>query len=109
MKTRVRGELISLVLIIVSSVCFSHSGGLDSSGGHHNRSTGEYHYHTGEHSRQKTISGNPKELGFFEVILMLVRGCTAIIFSMLVGLFVFLAPFLIVCHIIEYLKKRKKP
>ena len=28
-----------------SKIINSHSGGLDQCGGHHNRKTGEYHYH----------------------------------------------------------------
>ncbi|MBI3584242.1 MAG: YHYH domain-containing protein [Nitrospinae bacterium] len=38
-----------LIIISVIFFCFSiasaHSGRLDSSGGHYNRKTGEYHYH----------------------------------------------------------------
>lgn len=33
-------------------LCFAHSGRTDSSGGHHDRSTGEYHYHHGYSAHQ---------------------------------------------------------
>ena len=33
-------------------ICFAHSGGTDSNGGHYNRYTGEYHYHHGEKAHQ---------------------------------------------------------
>lgn len=39
-----------LVVVLVSTltlVCFAHGGKTDSSGGHYNHSTGEYHYHHG--------------------------------------------------------------
>lgn len=34
-----------LSILLVYTIGFSHSGRTDSSGGHYNRSTGEYHYH----------------------------------------------------------------
>ena len=37
---------ISLIFIITIPV-FAHSGNTDSSGGHYNHSTGDYHYHHG--------------------------------------------------------------
>lgn len=42
---------VSLCLILSVSV-FAHPGGTDSSGGHYNRSTGEYHYHHGYSAHQ---------------------------------------------------------
>jgi hypothetical protein len=36
---------IACLLAMVTISVFPHSGGLDSSGGHYNRKTGEYHYH----------------------------------------------------------------
>ena len=40
-------KVFSLLLIFAMFECFvyAHSGGTDSSGGHYNRTTGEYHYH----------------------------------------------------------------
>ncbi len=35
-----------LILILFSSLTFAHSGRTDSQGGHRNRKTGEYHFHT---------------------------------------------------------------
>ncbi len=37
--------IIFLVLLFDGGGVLSHSGGTDSSGGHYNRKTGEYHYH----------------------------------------------------------------
>ena len=36
-----------LILNILSSVAFAHSGRTDRYGGHYNRKTGEYHFHSG--------------------------------------------------------------
>lgn len=30
---------------VIPSICSAHGGGLDASGGHHNRKTGDYHCH----------------------------------------------------------------
>ena len=43
---------VLLVLIIMTSNVFGHSGRTDSNGGHYNRSTGEYHYHHGYSAHQ---------------------------------------------------------
>ena len=37
--------LFMAVLFVFISVAYAHSGRTDSSGGHYNRQTGEYHYH----------------------------------------------------------------
>lgn len=44
----------SIIILIGSSLifAFAHSGRTDSSGGHYNRSTGEYHYHHGYSAHQ---------------------------------------------------------
>src|SRR5262245_51489279 len=39
-------QTIAIILAFVDPA-FAHPGGLDSKGGHHNRKTGEYHYHRG--------------------------------------------------------------
>ena len=36
---------IIIILLVLSNLAFGHGGGLDSSGGHNNRKTGEYHCH----------------------------------------------------------------
>ena len=41
--------IITLVLLSVPLMAFAHPGSLDGNGGHYNRKTGEYHYHSGEH------------------------------------------------------------
>lgn len=40
--------------LILSVAAFAHPGGTDSSGGHRNHSTGEYHYHHGYSAHQHT-------------------------------------------------------
>lgn len=44
--------ILLLTLTIVPICALAHSGGTDSSGGHHDRSTGEYHYHHGYSAHQ---------------------------------------------------------
>ena len=47
--------LITVTLcLLLSVVAFAHPGGTDSSGGHYNRSTGEYHFHHGHSAHQHT-------------------------------------------------------
>jgi len=36
---------VAIVLVVLSSVSFAHSGGTDSSGCHNDRKTGGYHCH----------------------------------------------------------------
>ena len=47
-------RIIPLLIIFISlfTISFAHSGRTDSSGGHYNRSTGEYHYHHGYSAHQ---------------------------------------------------------
>lgn len=47
-------KIISLLIIFIGlfTISFAHSGRTDSSGGHYNRSTGEYHYHHGYSAHQ---------------------------------------------------------
>ena len=48
--------IISLMLLFDGGGVFSHSGRTDSSGGHHNRKTGGYHYHGTPRSSTSTYS-----------------------------------------------------
>ena len=48
--------IVSLLLPLLALAVFSHPGRTDSSGGHYNRSTGEYHYHHG-HPAHQHING----------------------------------------------------
>ncbi len=41
-------KIIVLCFLLTSSSTFAHPGSLDGNGGHYNRKTGEYHYHSGE-------------------------------------------------------------
>ena len=47
MRQRIGALLLALFFALTCVNMFAHSGGTDSSGGHNNRSTGEYHYHHG--------------------------------------------------------------
>ena len=42
-----RGLYVLIFLLVLPSLALSHGGRTDSSGGHYNRKTGEYHYHNG--------------------------------------------------------------
>lgn len=46
--------LLFFLIFLSFSFLYSHSGRTDSSGGHYNKSTGEYHYHHGYGSHQHT-------------------------------------------------------
>lgn len=48
MKVFVKMVCFVVVCILFATVVGAHSGRTDSSGGHYNRSTGEYHYHHGQ-------------------------------------------------------------
>ena len=39
-------SFLTILLLLISLIASSHSGRTDSSGGHYNRSTGDYHYHS---------------------------------------------------------------
>ena len=43
-----------LIFILVATSSYAHSGRTDSSGGHYNRKTGEYHYHGGSSAPRPT-------------------------------------------------------
>lgn len=46
--------------MFLSVVVSAHPGSLDSNRGHYNRTTGEYHYHTGEHTESSPSSSYVK-------------------------------------------------
>ena len=50
MKKRV--TILLILFVGITTISLSHSGRTDSSGGHYNRSTGEYHYHHGYSAHQ---------------------------------------------------------
>lgn len=39
--------IVTIVCLLLSLSTYAHSGRTDSSGGHYNRTTGDYHYHNG--------------------------------------------------------------
>lgn len=48
--------VICIILLSLVITVFAHSGRTDSNGGHWNRATGEYHYHTGEYAGRESTS-----------------------------------------------------
>jgi hypothetical protein len=54
--------LVAAVCLGVSVSAFAHSGRTDSSGGHTNHSTGEYHYHHGHPAHQHSDIDGDGEL-----------------------------------------------
>ena len=40
---------ICIIILLIPLAVMAHPGSLDSNGGHHDRKTGEYHYHSGIH------------------------------------------------------------
>lgn len=58
--------LIISIIIAVSTIVFAHPGRTDSNGGHWDRSTGTYHFHTGEYAgRNSSGSSNSEHIPFF--------------------------------------------
>jgi hypothetical protein len=55
--------ILLLTLTIVPIWALAHSGGTDSSGGHYDHSTGEYHYHHGYPAHQHTGGECPYNKG----------------------------------------------
>ena len=53
-------RIFCIVIIVISmlTITYAHSGRTDSSGGHYNRSTGEYHYHHGYSAHQHNADGS---------------------------------------------------
>jgi len=45
-----------ILLLMIFTLGFTHSGRTDGNGGHFNRSTGEYHYHNGGYTKPKDTS-----------------------------------------------------
>lgn len=55
-------RLVLLAIMASTALLEAHSGRTDSSGGHYNRSTGEYHFHDGRYAgRQQVKSTSKKE------------------------------------------------
>ena len=48
--------VVACLFLLVAGSAFSHSGGTDRYGGHHNRKTGGYHYHN---AGRVHAAGNP--------------------------------------------------
>lgn len=59
-KLRKTLPLIGIILILFSSVCFSHPGRTDENGGHWDRKEGTYHFHTGEYKGRSLSGGSSK-------------------------------------------------
>lgn len=59
MATKRKLKYIIVCAVLLLALCIpslAHPGRTDSNGGHWNHSTGEYHYHTGEHAGQSSSS-----------------------------------------------------
>ena len=61
-----KNAFIKYALLLLASLAlvfnaFAHSGRTDANGGHWNRATGEYHYHTGEYAGRNSSSINSKK------------------------------------------------
>lgn len=74
-------KVITILMIFVSLLLFSiqsfaHPGRTDSRGGHYDRSTGEYHYHTGEFAgrEQSSSSYSTKEYETYDPDIWQERG-----------------------------------
>lgn len=66
MKLKKSALSLVMALAVISSVsasAFAHPGRTDSSGGHYNRSTGEYHYHNGGGSSSSSSSSSSRSGG----------------------------------------------
>jgi len=48
--------VVILLIMFVPAVCLSHSGRTDANGGHYNRKTGVYHFHSGGSAKVKTYT-----------------------------------------------------
>lgn len=55
--------IIFLNIICVCTICLAHSGRTDSYGGHHDRSDGTYHYHSGPYAHTGDYTGPIEEGG----------------------------------------------
>ena len=47
---------ICITILLIPLTVMAHPGSLDSNGGHHDRKTGEYHYHSGIHKYGTSLS-----------------------------------------------------
>lgn len=54
MKKILFAALVLLFLVLLPTAAYAHPGDTDSSGGHYDSSTGEYHYHHGYPAHQHT-------------------------------------------------------
>jgi peptidoglycan hydrolase CwlO-like protein len=55
--------LTVIILFAVANLCYAHSGRTDKYGGHYNRSTGTYHYHSGQYAHTGEYSKPIEEGG----------------------------------------------
>lgn len=58
--------LLFIVCISCVFTAFAHSGRTDANGGHWNRSTGTYHYHTGENAGKSTSTASDNKKNYVE-------------------------------------------
>lgn len=73
--------LLSLFVVI----CFAHSGGTDSDGGHYNSSTGEYHYHHGEPAHQHNNGECPYDSEIWWYIILILSPIVLFLVVFVIG------------------------
>ena len=67
-KNKTKKILIFIIFLnlFVINISFAHPGRTDSNGGHWDRSSGTYHYHTGEYAGQSSSSSSSSEKSSWE-------------------------------------------
>lgn len=56
---------ILIFIFLLFSYSYAHPGRTDANGGHYNRATGEYHYHTGEYAGQGSSGSSSSDKSYF--------------------------------------------
>lgn len=53
-------KMIIVLVVLIPVAGYSHPGRTDANGGHYNRKTGEYHYHSGGGSKRLSYRSSGK-------------------------------------------------
>ena len=83
--------VVILCILLFTIVIYAHSGRTDSSGGHYNHSTGEYHYHHGESAHDHyDIDGDgtidcPRSFNYIKAFITNVNGNDILLLLAAVG------------------------
>lgn len=73
-------RFVTIFFLIVAITAYSHSGGTDSEGGHHDRKRGTYHFHHGFSAHQHYEGHCPHDIHDDFFIVSLITGASAFIF-----------------------------